>query len=62
MHALLRAKDMESEVVIHTVDINPHNGMHEMREAGPAVGAYEDDGGFVIEGEVSDPGEWEAGE
>lgn len=59
LHALLRAKDMESEVVIHTVDINPYNGMHELREAGLAVGAYEDDGGFVIEGDVSDPDEWE---
>lgn len=63
LHALMRAKDMESEVVIHTVDINPFNGMHELREAGPAVGAYEEDGGgFVIEGDVSDPDEWEGGE
>ena len=60
LQALLKVKDLESEVVIHTVDINPVNGMHELREAGPAVGAYEEDGGpFVIEGEVSDPDEWE---
>lgn len=62
LQALLRVKDMEQEVVVHTVDINPHNGMHELREAGPAVGAYEDGGGFVIEGDVSDPDEWEDGE
>lgn len=61
LHALLRAKDMESEVLVRTVDINPYNGMHELREAGFAVGAYEDDGGFVVEGEVTDPDEWEVG-
>lgn len=61
LHALMRVKDMDQEVVVRTVDINPYNGMHELREAGPAVGAYETYGGaFVIEGEVSDPDEWEA--
>lgn len=59
LHELLRIKDMDQDVVVHTVDINPYNGMHELRDAGPAVGAYEDGGAFVIEGEVSDPDEWE---
>lgn len=59
LQALLKVEDLESEVVIHTVDINPVNGIHELREAGPAVGAYEDGGVFVVEGEVSDPDEWE---
>lgn len=58
LQALMRVKDMEQDVFIYAVDINPVNGMHELREAGPAVGAYEDDGGFVIEGEMVDPDEW----
>lgn len=58
LQALLKVEDLESEVVIHTVDINHVNGMHELREAGPAVGAYEDDGGFVIEGQMVDTEEW----
>lgn len=62
LSALLKVEDLESEVVIRTVDITPVNGMHELREAGTAVGAYEDDGGFVIEGEMVDPDEWEGEE
>lgn len=58
LHALMRVKDMELEVFVHTVDINPFNGMHELRDAGFAVSAYEGDGGFFIEGEMVDPEEW----
>lgn len=58
LHALLRAKDMESEVFVHVVDVNPYNGMHELREAGFAVGTYGDDGAFFINAEMIDPDEW----
>lgn len=59
LHELLRIKDMDQDVVVHTVDINPVNGMHELREAGFALSAYEGGGVFVVEAEMIDPEEWE---
>lgn len=62
LQALLKVKDLESEVFVYSVDINPYNGMHELRDAGFAISAYEGEGGaFVVEGEMVDPDEWEGG-
>lgn len=60
LQALLKVEDLESEVFVYSVDINPYNGMRELRDAGFAIGAYEGEGGaLVIEGEMVDPDEWE---
>lgn len=58
LRALSRVTDTEQEVIIQTVNINPHNGTHELLGAGPVISAYREDGEpFVIECNVSEPGE-----
>lgn len=60
LRAFSRVTDTEQEVIIHTVDVNPYNGMRELLEAGPVVSAYrEDSGPFIIEGSVPEPDEGE---
>lgn len=60
LQALLKVEDLESEVFVYSVDINPYNGMHELRETGPALQAYEEYGGdFVLEAAMIHPDEWE---
>lgn len=50
LQALVKA-DMEREVRIYAVEVNPYNGMRDLVSSGYALKALEADGAFIIEAE-----------